>query len=58
MTAPADQLDRITRAVALWRANDRAAGPAIIALGCAADMRVALRLAGAVRDDDGQGAGQ
>ncbi|GFG84566.1 hypothetical protein [Mycolicibacter algericus] len=53
-----DQLDRITEAVALWRANDRGAGPAIIALGCAADMRIALRLAGAVRNTYGQGADQ
>lgn len=52
MTTPAgDQLDAITRAAALLRATGPAAAAAITALGSAADMRVALRLAGAVNDD-------
>lgn len=46
MTAPADQFDAITRAAALWRANDPTAGPAMVALGSVGDMQAALLLAG------------
>lgn len=49
-TTVADQLDAITAAAALLRATGPAAAAAIVALG-PADARVALRLAGVVRND-------
>ncbi|WP_165757948.1 hypothetical protein [Mycolicibacter engbaekii] len=50
MNSTGDQLDAITHAAALWRANDRAAGPAMFAVyaaGGSADMQAALLLGGA-----------
>lgn len=47
MTTATDQLDAITRAAALWRCNDPAAGPAMVDLGTVADMQAALLLGGA-----------